>query len=589
MDGLKISEDLSLPLEAVTQTFAILAKRGSGKTYTAMVFVEELLGAGLQTVVVDPVGVAWGLRSSADGEGPGLPITVLGGEHGDLAIGPASGEAIADVVIDTGQSFVLDLALFRKGEQNRFFTDFAERLYHRNRSPLQLVLDEADAFAPQRPIKGQERMLGAVEDLVRRGRARGLGVTLITQRPAVLHKDVLTQVEVLVALRLIAPQDREAIDAWIRVHGTPEQRAELMASLPSLPIGTAWVWSPGWLDLFRRVEVRRRRTFDSSATPKVGQIVTAPKVLAPVDLDAIRAKLEAAPAPVEVKGASRDQARALAEQRRLLEENGGRIAALEAELRDLRARPDYADLTVLLERAEQAIVAGESAAMRMIDAVGELRAELARHRSAPPEASPAPIDQKPSRWSEIKERVQARGGRPRELVMRPVAVVPSDLSNPQIRILEALASFRALGVESVARSNVAVFADQSPRSSGFANNFGALRSKGLVSYPAGQQVAITEDGLLCVDELRPIRSLVELHEAWYAKLPRPQVAILRLLLSDGRLTPWHRELLADRAGQSPTSSGYANNLGALRSLGLIDYPSRGKVMATSLLFPDGLR
>ena len=34
-----------------------------------------------------------------------------------------------------------------------------------------------------------------MEDLVRRGRARGLGITLITQRPAVLNKDVLTQVD----------------------------------------------------------------------------------------------------------------------------------------------------------------------------------------------------------------------------------------------------------------------------------------------------------------------------------------------------------------------------------------------------------
>jgi len=47
--------------------------------------------------------------------------------------------------------------------------DFAETLYHRNRLPLHLVLDEADAFAPQRPMHGQERMLGALQDLVRRG------------------------------------------------------------------------------------------------------------------------------------------------------------------------------------------------------------------------------------------------------------------------------------------------------------------------------------------------------------------------------------------------------------------------------------
>jgi hypothetical protein len=43
-----------------------------------------------------------------------------------------------------------------------------------------------------------------------------------------------------------------------------------MESLASLPVGTAWVWSPGYLELFQRVTIRARETFDSSATPKAG-------------------------------------------------------------------------------------------------------------------------------------------------------------------------------------------------------------------------------------------------------------------------------------------------------------------------------
>jgi len=49
-------------------------------------------------------------------------------------------------------SVVLDLSLLRRGDQVRFMTDFSETLYHRNGQPLHLVLDEADAFAPQRPL-----------------------------------------------------------------------------------------------------------------------------------------------------------------------------------------------------------------------------------------------------------------------------------------------------------------------------------------------------------------------------------------------------------------------------------------------------
>lgn len=53
----KIAEDVDLPADAVTQTFALLARRGAGKTYAAGKLAEVLLEGGAQVVVVDPVGV----------------------------------------------------------------------------------------------------------------------------------------------------------------------------------------------------------------------------------------------------------------------------------------------------------------------------------------------------------------------------------------------------------------------------------------------------------------------------------------------------------------------------------------------------
>jgi DNA helicase HerA-like ATPase len=47
----------------VTQTFAILAKRGVGKSYTASVMAEEMLKAGHTIIALDPTGAWWGLRS----------------------------------------------------------------------------------------------------------------------------------------------------------------------------------------------------------------------------------------------------------------------------------------------------------------------------------------------------------------------------------------------------------------------------------------------------------------------------------------------------------------------------------------------
>lgn len=77
---LRLSQSLELPLDAVTQTFAILGVRGTGKTNTGVVLVEELLAAHQQVVVLDPVDVWWGIKSAASG--PGFPVPIIGGDHG---------------------------------------------------------------------------------------------------------------------------------------------------------------------------------------------------------------------------------------------------------------------------------------------------------------------------------------------------------------------------------------------------------------------------------------------------------------------------------------------------------------------------
>jgi DNA helicase HerA-like ATPase len=84
--GLRIAEDLELPIDLVVQKVAILARSGAGKTNTAVDVVEELLEAKQQVVVLDPPGAWWGLRTSADGKKPGYPVVVLGGVHGDLPL-----------------------------------------------------------------------------------------------------------------------------------------------------------------------------------------------------------------------------------------------------------------------------------------------------------------------------------------------------------------------------------------------------------------------------------------------------------------------------------------------------------------------
>ena len=256
---------------------------------------------------------------------PGLPIVILGGEHGDVPLEVGAGELVAHLVVRERVSMLLDLAGFRKHEVVTFMTAFLETLYRLKakeeyRTAMMLVVDEADAIAPQRPMRGEERMLGAAEDIVRRGGQRGVGITLVTQRAAVLNKNVLSQRGVLIFLRMLGLQDIEGTDEWIKKHGQPEQKAALMAALPSLPTGTAWVWAPGWPDergIFKRIAVDRIETFDSGATPKPGERRITPKTVADVDLEAFRREMTAT-----IERAKQEDPRALRT----------RIAELEREL-----------------------------------------------------------------------------------------------------------------------------------------------------------------------------------------------------------------------------------------------------------------
>lgn len=294
MKKLHLSNDLSLPIEAVTQRISILGRTGSGKSYTAAVLVEEVLKAHQQVVVLDPKGDWWGLRSSANGKSAGLPITIMGGEHGDVPLEPTAGALVADIIISEGISVILDLSLFdSKADEIRFATAFLDRLYRKNKRPLLFVCDEADVFAPQKPEKNETTMLNRMETVCRRGRSKGIGVVLVSQRSAALHKGCLSQTELMIAHQTTAPQDKKAIEFWVVAHGDEKQRKFFMETITQLEKGHAIVWSPSWLNIFEAIKVRAKETYDSSQTPRVGVRRRAPKVLAQVDLERLKKHMAA--------------------------------------------------------------------------------------------------------------------------------------------------------------------------------------------------------------------------------------------------------------------------------------------------------
>jgi uncharacterized protein len=611
--GLKIARGFALPLKLVTEATAIVATRGAGKSSASAVLVEEAEALGVQTVTFDRTGVYWGLRSNRKGTGDGLGIYVLGGPHGDVPLEHTAGRLIADLVVDSGHSFVFDLSDMRKGQALRFAADFLERLYDRkarSRTTLLLVMDEAHFYAPQTPrggFKGDAaRLMGAMEDVVGLGRSRGLGVILTTQRTQAVNKAVLDLIETLFVMRMLSPRARDAVEGWIQEKHEKDERG-VLASLDGLPTGTAWVWSP-LRGILERVALRRIRTFDSYAAPEPGEVQVEPEARKALNLDALgedmRATAERAKAddPRELRKRIAELEREVAERPQVDPEAEeayraahDRVAQLEAAL-----KVAYDTVEQLSDRAMTEELLGRFTAVRdklntvadasLLDAPQVLEAAIAAFerclseltddgqapplpewskdymeatptgpalRSTPPRAPAPPPRAQPPRTPPPR----ANGGEPSEL----------QLGKAHRAILTVLAQYP----EGRTKRQLALQAGYSERGGGFNNPLGALRTAGYVTPGGVEPIRATQEGLAALGDWDPLPQGRALLEHWFS---RPEVGgaergILQALVERA---PLEKDELAERAGvlargepYSPGGGGFNNPLGRLRTLGLV--------------------
>lgn len=592
---LAIAEGLHLPLDWMALANVVYGARGSGKTTLGAVIAEEVTKARQRFCAIDLKGDWYGLKSTADGKGEGIPAVIFGGEHADVPLEPEAGAEVASIVAELEQSVILDFELMSKGKQLRFLGPFFERLYHVNRDPLLLELDEVQRYAPQKPMNPDASIcLGAVEDIVKLGRKHGIGVVMFTQRGSGLNKEVSELADMLVAFRTPGPLDQDRIKDWLDANTTKAQRDQVMSQLAGLETGTAIFASghPG-LKLFQVADVRERETFDSSATPKIGQPKKEPRQLAKPDLVRLSERMAAS-----IERAKQADPKELKR----------RIAELEKERRQQKPAPPAAAVKEVEKRVEIPVLKDgqlkrlEQVCSRMVQCgevvitVGrEITAALASmHRGGnggtlvhggtkrpSREPNPAVGATNPvHRGTNRPNREPATRAAPREL---PSGFRPS---RPQQGLLNALAWLETVNVLAPRRGQAALVAQVSSKSSGFEKNVSTLSSAGLIRYPGGGLLALTDDGrsIAALPDQAPTTE--ELQEAIYRRLSGPQEVLLRVLVTTYP-EPLTREELAERAEVSAVSSGFEKNVSTLRSLGLLEYPGAGLVAAADVLFLEG--
>lgn len=587
----------TLPDVALNSHVAIVGKTGSGKTYRAKWHVEALLRAKKRAVILDPTDAWWGLRSSADGKGPGLPITVFGGDHADVEITEHAGAALGELLGSKPISAIVSLAGMGTSAMHRFAAAFFESLYRTNKAPITLFIDEADEFAPQTGAPGTERMLGAVDRIVRRGRSRGFRVWMISQRPAVLNKNVLTQANTLIAMRLPASQDRKAIEAWIKGQADESQAKELLGSLAGLKRGEGWTWCPE-AGLLERGTTPTLSTFDSSRSPEDGDAGPARVVLADVDLAGVKAALSAA---IEEAKAN-DPAVLKAEIARLKTELAKKgVGAGDAKvIADLRAELDFAHartaehdrdheterdtLKQLLSGVNVAVTEVREAVCKVWDAIQDPwdagidgavqeNGKAARAQSRPVGERPTSAPREPAR--SITTRTDDR---------QNVEAPHSDLPGPARRVLDALAWWHAAGVEAPTRRQVGPVSGYKPDGSSWRGALAEIRKRGLVEDIEGDRLRLTPIGHAAV-HVTPVPTLADLHRAIRDQLSGLATRAFDILT---QYSPVTRNVLAARLEYEAGGSSMRGLLAELRGMGLIEYGPNDTVSGTDVMFPESL-
>lgn len=356
ISNITLSQDLSLPRDIMTQRFAIFGVSGSGKTYAAMKIVEQFCHNKLPIVVIDLIGIWWGLRLSADGEGEGFPFLIIGkSDRTDITVSHEAGKQIAYFVEEEKVNVILDLSGFEEDEQKQFIADFLRELYViHDRTPLLIVADECATYAPQNASKGDKESLRAVSAIARMGRAKGLGLCLIAQRPADVSKSVFSQCEMLFALRTTISNDKLAIKQWLTTNA-PDDAEGVAQALERIKNRDVLVCSPKYIEgTYKIIQVAQRESFDSSKTPEVGAVIREPKPLTEIDIDKLQSLLE----PEEGEGESVEMLK--------------RIRFLERQLTEARANPIVKEVPVITPEALAELQTLLSSMSQIFDRVGKL-------------------------------------------------------------------------------------------------------------------------------------------------------------------------------------------------------------------------
>ena len=257
------TDDTTIPLSKVIgRLIAILGIRGSGKTNTAAVLAEELLKAQVPLFIIDTDGEYWTLRERFD-------VLVIGNEdYADLKIDLLDQKIvnqapkIAELLYKNRISTIIDVSSYHPLETFDFLEKYLSQIWLLSgslRIPYFILVEEAHEFLPQSINALAIPLTRTLVRMALRGRKRGIGMIIISQRSARVSKDILTQGEILFLHKVVHPADLNVYKEIL-----PLKPREVKILVSQLKTGEVLFYFNGRTE---KKKVRLRETFHPGYTP----------------------------------------------------------------------------------------------------------------------------------------------------------------------------------------------------------------------------------------------------------------------------------------------------------------------------------
>lgn len=562
------------PMKLLQSRAVILANSGGGKSHTIRRFAEGACEE-TQTIIMDPEGEFSSLREKFD--------FILAGKDKDVPVEIRSAALLATKLLELGKSAVIDLYELHPQDRQRYVKLFFDaivncpkNLYH----PVFIVLDEAHEFAPEgKPSEAT----WAVEALASKGRKRGFCLIPASQRISKLSKNVSAECNNKLIGR--ASQDIDMKRAGDELGFTKDRLVELRQLKP----GEFFAFGPAISDDVIKVKIGDVQTSHAKVGYKGNKKTPPASAVIKKVLGAL------ADLPQEAEKEAKTVAELKKENADLKRQNTTLLKHPYQYDLDMNDVSPYVDKAVKSrdEQWKNLLKLWKDYVMFTTGIFEELSLKVTK-------LDKMSLPDFPDAWEilgyRLNDIVPKRSSR-EVIVMKPLKdirpgqlvtsedVAPLDfvLSKSQQKILNMIHWFETAGFEAISRNQVALAVGVQPTSGGYNNNLSIMKTGGVISYPSAGLLALTDKGRMMSYASDRAPSTEELHDKIKEMISTSQWNILETLIKIYP-EPLSREDLAYRINVQPTSGGYGNNLSILRTLGLIDYPTQGMVVALSVLF-----